>query len=653
MDAEKVVDGYTFAKEVISRYGVEKLLECANNAETDWLELKASLFLRPEDAAPGETQQDLNWNIARELIAMCNTRGGVLLVGIDDKAHNPVSLCWPDGTKVDTGSDMEMFIREQVYPALCPDKKQWSVKGNIQWSVRGWSGQCIEINHYLYRGTVVLGIFVRPCENKQLELVATTKRTSGKPQGGEVFFCRKSGVGEIQDIRELPDISKHIEKRSRLLADSELAVKLQYMTENSGGTFSRKELLVNTKKPTIKIHFPVGCSVALASLVICIVGVKLLMYKSGNEDVPPSNVLATAQNSRSYANVHSEELVNSGVVNTSPVADSAFSILRKASMEETKTRLSLFLMSLAKYRGIDDAGLRAVFDNIDKDWKRFASLAEQDNPDRLEMDDIAKRLADMVSSILGRQNELDKLLIDSAGKKESLEIAAGVSLELSWVPGGTFRMGGTMFDFEKPEHDVVLSCGFWIGTTEITQRQWEAVMKSNPSAHKGENFPVENITWYDCLDFINKLNAAQTNWVFRLPTEAEWEFAAKGGVKSKGYKFSGSDSYECVAWFSDNAGAETHPVAQFEPNELGLYDMTGNVYEWCQDWYGYYSAAPSADPKGPSIGQYRCARGGCFASAAGYLGTSCRCCRLPSLPGEQTGMRLVANVMVLAGNSGK
>ena len=190
----------------------------------------------------------------------------------------------------------------------------------------------------------------------------------------------------------------------------------------------------------------------------------------------------------------------------------------------------------------------------------------------------------------------------------------GVRYEMVWVRGGTFRMGATSEqsgdeeDDEKPVHRVTLS-GYFIGKTEVTQALWKAVMGSNPSYSKGNNLPVENVSWNDCHEFIRKLNAL-TGQNFRLPTEAEWEFACRGGNSSRGYKYSGSNYIDNVAWYWGNSRNETHPVATKSPNELGIYDMSGNVIEWCSDWFGYYSSVSQVNPKGPYDGSYRVCRGG-------------------------------------------
>ena len=203
--------------------------------------------------------------------------------------------------------------------------------------------------------------------------------------------------------------------------------------------------------------------------------------------------------------------------------------------------------------------------------------------------------------------------------------------EMVYVAGGTFTMGATSeqgddaYDSEKPTHSVTLS-DYYIGKYEVTQAQWRAVMGSNPSNFTGDNNPVEYVSWNDIQDFISKLNE-QTGKNFRLPTEAEWEYAARGGNKSNGYKYSGSNTIGDVAWYDDNSGSKTHAVGTKQPNELGIYDMSGNVYEWCSDWYGGYSSDSQTNPTGPSSGSYRVLRGGSWNRSAG-------CCRVSNRNGS-------------------
>ena len=220
-------------------------------------------------------------------------------------------------------------------------------------------------------------------------------------------------------------------------------------------------------------------------------------------------------------------------------------------------------------------------------------------------------------------------------------------IEMVWVSGGTFTMGATSeqgsdaFDSEKPAHSVTLS-GYYIGKYEVTQAQWKAVMGNNPSYFKGDNLPVEQVSWNDVQEFIRKLNQ-QTGKSYRLPTEAEWEYAARGGSNSRGYKYSGSNNIGSVAWYDGNSGNTTHAVGTKSPNELGIYDMSGNVYEWCQDWYGssYYSNSPQRNPQGPASGSDRVCRGGSWIYSARGFRVSFRDYYSPVIRSYDLGFRLV------------
>ena len=200
------------------------------------------------------------------------------------------------------------------------------------------------------------------------------------------------------------------------------------------------------------------------------------------------------------------------------------------------------------------------------------------------------------------------------------------------VEGGTFTMGATSeqqdsFDDEKPTHQVNLS-NFYIGKYEVTQSLWKAVMGTNPSKWQGENLPVEQVSWNDCQKFIKKLNS-MTGKNFRLPTEAEWEYAARGGNRSRGYQYSGSNNLEDVAWYASNSAYMPHDVGTKAPNELGIYDMSGNVFEWCHDWYGKYYRSTQINPTGQSSGSLRVYRGG----SSYYTASNCRMAkRLSNIP---------------------
>ena len=221
-------------------------------------------------------------------------------------------------------------------------------------------------------------------------------------------------------------------------------------------------------------------------------------------------------------------------------------------------------------------------------------------------------------------------------------IVNGVTFNMVAVEGGTFTMGATDEETEdqreKPAHQVTVS-SYCIGETEVTQALWQAVMGSNPSHFLDIASPVETVTWDDCQTFITTLNQI-TGRNFRLPTEAEWEYAARGGKQDQGHIYAGSATIGDVAWYYGNARNSTHAVATKEPNELGLYDMSGNVLEWCQDWFEYYTEAAQTNPTGPSAGTYRVCRGGSFGSAASSCRVSFRVNYSPTIKGSYLGLRL-------------
>ena len=219
-----------------------------------------------------------------------------------------------------------------------------------------------------------------------------------------------------------------------------------------------------------------------------------------------------------------------------------------------------------------------------------------------------------------------------------------VTFEMVYVEGGTFTMGcnseedSDCENDEKPLHEVTLP-DFYIGKLEVNQSLWNAIMSQNPSDFKGDDLPVENVTWDDCLAFIKRLNKI-TKKNFRLPTEAEWEYAAHGGTRSKSYMYSGSNDLDEVAWHWNR---RTHEVGSKEPNELGIYDMTGNVWEWCSDWYdkNYYSNSPLESPKGISNGLYRVFRGGGWNAEDPYCRIVNRNGRNPDVSSNYVGFRIV------------
>ena len=234
------------------------------------------------------------------------------------------------------------------------------------------------------------------------------------------------------------------------------------------------------------------------------------------------------------------------------------------------------------------------------------------------------------------------------GNTITIPVKNGINIEMVKVEAGSFDMGATPemrslqypYDDEKPDHRVTLTKNYYIGKYEVTQALWQVVMGNNPSRFKGDDLPVERVSWKRCQDFISKLNSL-TGKRFRLPTEAEWEYAARGGNKSRGYRYSGSNTLDDVAWYGDNSGSKTHAVGTKQPNELGIYDMSGNVSEWCQDWRGSYSSSPQTNPTDAVSGSYRVDRGGSWLYSAWFSRSSSRGGRTPGGRDGDLGLRLV------------
>jgi formylglycine-generating enzyme required for sulfatase activity len=213
--------------------------------------------------------------------------------------------------------------------------------------------------------------------------------------------------------------------------------------------------------------------------------------------------------------------------------------------------------------------------------------------------------------------------------------------EMVFVKGGTFMMGSSSGeDDERPVHQVTLS-DFSIGKYEVTQAQWRAVMGNNPSEFKGcDACPVETVTWKDAMKYVKKLSKKSGN-NYRLPTEAEWEYAASGGNLIRGYSYSGNDNISAVSWYLENSNSKTHSVGEKQANELKIFDMTGNVREWCNDWYAAYPAASEVNPFGPFSGRCRVIRGGGWNSGTQYCRTPSRFLNSPEYCNSDLGFRLV------------
>jgi formylglycine-generating enzyme required for sulfatase activity len=226
-------------------------------------------------------------------------------------------------------------------------------------------------------------------------------------------------------------------------------------------------------------------------------------------------------------------------------------------------------------------------------------------------------------------------------KEMAIDLGDGVKMEFILIPNGSFMMGSDKLDNAKPAHRVTITKSFYFGKFEVTQEQWEKVMGNNPSKFKGAKNPVEQVSWEDCQKFLEALKEKVPSQTFRLPTEAEWEYACRARSKTE-YSYGDSpDKLGDYAWFKDNSQEQTHPVGQKKPNPWDLYDMHGNVREWCQDWHGEYSAKSATDPTGPATGSNRVLRGGSWERNAMCSRSAFRFNYVASLRYSDFGLRVV------------
>ena len=264
----------------------------------------------------------------------------------------------------------------------------------------------------------------------------------------------------------------------------------------------------------------------------------------------------------------------------------------------------------------------------------------------------------------GIEERSGSIAIIGGGITQTCTVTQVGDLDMVYIPGGTFTMGDMWGDgdYDKlPTHEVTVS-SFYMSKYEVTQELYQEVMGTNPSNWKGDNLPVERVSWYDAVEFCNALSkmegltpaysgsGSSITWNrnangYRLPTEAEWEYAAGGGSSNR-TKWAGTNSessLENYAWYDSNSGNQTHPVGTKEPNSLGLYDMSGNVWEWCWDWYGDYSSSSQTNPAGPSSGSSRVLRGGSWRNSANYCRVANRNNFIPSCSVSDGGFRLLRN----------
>ena len=249
-------------------------------------------------------------------------------------------------------------------------------------------------------------------------------------------------------------------------------------------------------------------------------------------------------------------------------------------------------------------------------------------------------LAALVFVLLRRGDELPRTDVGAI----RTETFAGI--EMIWIPPGSFTMGSRRGeDHEQPPHTVTISQGFWMGRYEVTQAQWKKYMDKIPVEYEGDDLPVEAVTWNLVQEFIQRLNASGDGGpggAFRLPTEAEWEYACRAGSTSE-FCFGNDESrLGDYAWFNGNSDYKTHPVGAKRPNAWGLFDMHGNVWEWCSDWYGedYYANSPDTDPAGPDAGVYKVLRGGCWYYDAALCRSAYRYYITPVFRNSDNGFRL-------------
>lgn len=276
-----------------------------------------------------------------------------------------------------------------------------------------------------------------------------------------------------------------------------------------------------------------------------------------------------------------------------------------------------------EYKTPEEKNVQVKLEKEEKELEERRNKQEEEERSIREAE-LSKREAQMREE----KRQLEERILAMGISSTVIPVIENILSNMIWVEGGTFTMGctaeqgGNCESDEKPAHNVTLS-SFYISKFEVTQAQWTAIMGKNPSYFNncGDDCPVEKVSWKDVQMFLEKLNTI-TGKQYRLPTEAEWEYAARGGNKSKGYKYSGSNNLNDVAWYDGNSGNKTHAVGGKLPNELGLYDMCGNVEEWCSDWYGskYYVNSLSNNPQGPSSGFIRILRGGSWF----YLAETCR-----------------------------
>lgn len=300
---------------------------------------------------------------------------------------------------------------------------------------------------------------------------------------------------------------------------------------------------------------------------------------------------------------------------------------------ETRTlaRRNLYITKLIRKRGVDFS----LTLEVEKKLRKAGATSELLKAIRENLEPVPKPVLIPTPkpkpTLTPKPAESERVVIPNT-YSENLN---GVSLEMIQVPKGEFMMGSDKYDSEKPLHLVTVS-SFYIGKYEVTQKQWKAVMGNNPSYFKGDDLPVEMVSWEDVQEFCLKLNRMNIRRRFRLPTEAEWEYACRAGTKG-----SYAGSLNEMAWYSQNAGSKTHPIGQKKANAFGLYDMHGNIWEWCQDSYSHYSSQHQENPTSPKNGVGQVLRGGSWYEDASNCRSTRRRLDIPSDRQDDIGFRVV------------
>jgi formylglycine-generating enzyme required for sulfatase activity len=312
--------------------------------------------------------------------------------------------------------------------------------------------------------------------------------------------------------------------------------------------------------------------------------------------------------------------------------------------------------ALAQGKNKDLKNAFALAQGKNKDLKNALTLAQEKNKD------LKNALTLAQNRLTPREREMEKLLAIMGSPYSLLHETADGSISLTqtksltqtnslgmkfvYIPSGNFIMGSPKSEEgrynDEIKHKVTLTKGFYMQTTEVTQGQWQEVMGYNPSGFKncGDNCPVENVSWDDAQEFIKKLNRKEKGAQYRLPTEAEWEYACRAGTETRYYTGDSEADLDRAGWYDDNSGGKTHPVGRKKPNGFGLYDMHGNVWEWCSDWYGDYPSGSVTDPQGPLSGDYRVLRGGSWFNGGRSVRSAHRFRLEPAARYDLYGLRL-------------